>query len=161
MDSEAQKLDALEQELKRDLDAITRVKKMMAFKNGLLSSPADDRQMALPVPADPADNRVITLEADLEFVPAASLRGTIEAIINKDADVRWTVQKMLKYLRDINFNLKATKPLFSVGQAMKKLADSKRIRLVYRGTGSEPYIYKGLAPPKETEVHSVNHAQAG
>ncbi len=58
---------------------------------------------------------------------------------------------MVKHLTDMGFNLKAQKPVFSVGQAMRKLADQGRIKLIRKGSGSEPNIYKG----KEKEERQV------
>jgi hypothetical protein len=146
--SEAQKLTALEQDLRRDLEAIERVKKMMAFKNGSLSAP-DERQIPL-----------MTLEQDipetanLADIPSTSLRGTIQSIMCADPSVRWTVQKMVAHLASTGFDLKAQKPVFSVGQAMKKLAESNRIKLVRRGSGSEPHIYRGIDRKAEIDSQS-------
>jgi hypothetical protein len=135
MTTEAEKLTALEVELRRDLAAIERVKKMMAFKNGNLGS-------ALTVPKIPINQPPELQPSDLPE-ETLSLRGTIESILNADPSIRWTVQKVVQRLKDMNFDLKAQKPVFSVGQAMKKLADKGRIRLVKKGSGSEPHVYQG------------------
>lgn len=145
---DAQELAALEQDLRRDLDAIERVKKMLAFKNGSLKLHGAQK----PKPLEEPDE--ITVEVSEAFnladIPATSLRGTIEAVMNEDPNVRWTVQKMLAHLQNTGFELKAAKPIYSVGQSMKILANKGKIRLIRRGSGSEPNVYRGkVAEPKE------------
>lgn len=141
MDFEAERLSALEQELKRDLEAITRVRQLMAFKNGSL---AGHKTEPIQAPISAADRLDFDDGVDVGLdAPSTSLRGTIESTINANPSVRWTVQKMLKHLADGGFELKAQKPVFSVGQAMKKLADQKRISLIRKGSGSAPHIYRG------------------
>lgn len=137
MDLEAKRLEALEIELRRDLEAVERVRKMMAFKNGALSSHSTDNSAQLEF----ADE-----EANLSDAPVTSLRSTIEAMINRDQVTRWTVQKVVAELKAMNIGLKAEKPVYSVGQAMKILAGRGKIRLVRRGSGSEPNIYKARSP---------------
>lgn len=147
MDADAKKLASLEEELRRDLDAIARVKELMARKR-----PPDSRQYALPIPiSDKAKDSIDDLDA-----PAQSLRGTIENMINADPEARWTTQKVLAHLQQTGFPLKAQKPIYSVGQALQKLVDKGSIRIVRKGIGSQPNIYKALAVARqdETEDHS-------
>jgi|ERR1017187_1847308 hypothetical protein len=144
MQPDAEKLIALEAELRRDLDAIERVKRLMAFKNGSLSPP-DDRQYRLPVPL-PEDLG----EDDAEVGPVKSLIGTVEQIMNSDPSVRWTTAKTLARLQHLGFSFKAKRPVFSVGQAIQKLVEKGRIRVVRHGSGNTPNIYKGKAPPNES-----------
>jgi|ERR1035438_2166422 hypothetical protein len=145
MDAEVQKLTALEEELRRDLEAITRVRQIMALKNGSLSKP-DDRQIPLLMNLPAADPQA---DDDLDEERADSLIGTIDKTINSDPNIRWTTTKMLAHLQSIQYPLKAQKPIYSVGQTMKKLEEKGRIRVVRRGSGSAPNIYKGKAtePP--------------
>jgi len=144
MDADAKRLAALEEELRRDLDAIARVKQLMALKNGSLSPP-DSRQLKLAI------TRLTDAEDDDE-APIQSLRGTVEKIINADPTIRWTTQKVLAHLQNTGFPLKAQKPIYSVGQALQKLAGDGKIRIVRKGVGSQPNIYKGKVV--EQEAHS-------
>ncbi len=144
--TETDRLNSLEQELRRDLEAIERVKRMMAFKNN--NPPAQRAEESKP-------SKIVGLfeldGADETMQPeeGVSLRGTIEAIMNADPSLRWTVQKMVQRLKDSGFELKAQKPVFSVGQAMKKLADKGRVRLAVKGVGSAPHVYQGFAKREE------------
>lgn len=151
MDLKEQELSVLEQDLRRDLEAVTRVRRLIAFKNGSLTT---QKAKAAPEPINisVADQLHLDDAVDTEIdAPLVSLRGTIESTVNADTSIRWTVQKMVKHLTDMGFNLKAQKPVFSVGQAMRKLADQGRIKLIRKGSGSEPNIYKG----KEKEERQV------
>ena len=92
--TEEQKLSNLEEELRRDLEAIARVRQIMATKDASASK-ADDRQLPLPIRrVTPA----VASQDDSDDAPVTSLRGTIAATINADPGVRWTTQKMLKHL---------------------------------------------------------------
>jgi hypothetical protein len=144
MDAETnRKMLALKEELRRDLEAIERVERLMASKNGALGS--DNRQRVLPI--DLSVPAALGLhdedEENQEDVP--SLKGTIEATVNADLTVRWTNQKMLTHLKKVGFPLRAKKPIYSIGQAMQKLSDAGTIKLVRKGTGNQPNVYKGKA----------------
>jgi len=152
MDFEAERLSALERELKRDLEAITRVRQLMAFKNGSLSSHKPEPAPA-PINVAAADQLDFDDGVDEGLdAPSTSLRGTIESTVNANPTIRWTVQKMLKHLGETGFELRAQKPVFSVGQAMKKLADQKRISLIRKGSGSAPHIYRGKEKEEKPSV---------
>ncbi len=139
MHPDAEKLAALEADLRKDLDAIERVKRLMAFKNGSLSPPPDDRQYRLPVSPSTMDHG----EEEAEAGPPKTLIGTIEQIMNADPNIRWTTTRMLNQLQSIQYPLGAKKPVYSVGQAIQKLLEKGRIRIIKRGSGNAPNIYKG------------------
>lgn len=149
---EATQIAVLERQMleehKKDLEALARLKRFLPT-NG--SAPTvDERQMALPAPGQQ--------DEDLDEAPVKSLRGTIERVINADPTVRWTTQKMVSNLQRIRFPLRAKKPIYSVGQSMQILAERGAIRLVRRGVGSAPNIYKGKINNEqitETEGHSA------
>lgn len=75
-----------------------------------------------------------------------SLIGAIESHVNADPEKRWTVSKMMATLTAEGFDLKAKKPIYSVGQTLQKMAAKGRLRLVVRGTGSAPNVYKANVP---------------
>lgn len=135
MDTEAKKLIALKDELRKDMEALERVERLMASKNGSLSRP-DSRQITLPV------MDLILEEEDAE-APANSLRGTIEQIVNADTTTRWTTQKVLVRLQELRYPLRAQKPIYSVGQCLNILVKRGSIRLARKGAGNAPNIYKG------------------
>jgi hypothetical protein len=128
----AEQLAAIEAELKKDLEAVSRVRRLL-----------EGKQSASPEPTTEAGSTAEDLES-----PVSSLRGTIERTMNADPQAKWTVQKMLSHLQQTGYPLKAQKPLYSVGQSMKILVDRGRIRLVRKGVGSAPNVYKGI--PRET-----------
>ncbi len=155
MEADAKQLAALEEKLKRDLDAIARVRQLIAQNNGSLSPP-DSRQYTLPIPI--SDKVPDVSESD--EAPIQSLRGTICKIINEDPNVRWTAQKVMARLIDTGFQLRAKKPIYSIGQALYGLVEKGEIRLVRKGVGSAPNLYKGkvtvrtMDSPANTEDHS-------
>jgi len=156
MDSEAKRIATVKEELRRDLEAIERVERLMASRNGSLAV-LDSRQGVLSISvADEVgvrDESFLQEEEDQGAV--VSLKGTIDYIINSDLSVRWTNQKMLTRLRADGFKLRAKKPIYSIGQAMQKLADAGNIRLVRKGAGNQPNIYRGKPVVESTtEVHS-------
>jgi len=142
MDVDTQKFAALKEELRKDLEALERVERLMAAKNGKLSALPDDRQLPL-MPPDARRTDSID-QSDEDNGPATSLRGKIEEIINAEPGNRWTTQKVLAKLNEIKFPLKAQKPIYSVGQSLNGLVNQNRIKLARKGAGSEPNIYKGL-----------------
>jgi hypothetical protein len=140
-------LAEMEAELKSDLDALSRVRRMMESRknrdkaNNGLAKPIGPL-VAIPVSTDaPEDDDY----QDEENGPNVSLRGKIAQVVNEQPDVKWTTQKVLLHLQKTGFPLKAQKPRFSVGQALNKLTEQGKIRLTRKGTGSEPNIYRSLA----------------
>jgi hypothetical protein len=143
---DAAQIGALERQMleehRKDLEALARLKRFLPT-NGSGAKSIDDNQMDLPG---------AVAEADLDEGPVVSLRGTIEQIVNSDPTVRWTTQKVLKRLQQTGFPLKAKKPIYSVGQALQKLSEGGRIRVVRRGVGSAPNIYKGKPSDQTGEL---------
>jgi hypothetical protein len=143
MDFDTQKITVLKEELRRDLEALERVERLMAAKNGIVA-PVDDKQLPLHV-ADEYDTEA----------PVDSLRGTIESIINSDPNARWTTQKVLARLKEMKYDLRAKQPIYSVGQTLNVLVKKGRIRIARKGAGSSPNIYKGkiqdVGPTRDQE----------
>jgi|SRR5665213_2422511 len=142
MDMEARKLTALKDDLRRDLEAIERVERMMAFKNGSLLPLRDERQIPLQIQTVSSEEE----EDDDSEVQAGSLRATIEQMINADPNNRWTTQKVLAQLKAANYPLRAKAPIYSVGQTLNVLVRKGKIRVARKGAGSAPNIYKGKTP---------------
>lgn len=72
------------------------------------------------------------------------LKYTIREVMNQDANVRWTNPKMMSYLQNSGYPLKAKRPIYSIGQATNKLVEKGDIILVRKGAGNEPNVYRGL-----------------
>jgi hypothetical protein len=156
MDNETKRMIALKEELRRDLEAIERVERLMALKNGSISN-KDERQTVLPINISLEDSLAMQDE-DEDQDQGTSLKGAIAATINADPAMRWTNRKMLTHLQQIGFKLRAQKPIYSIGQAMQKLCDAGDIRIVRKGAGNLPNVYKAkkeqpvtMDAPSETE----------
>jgi hypothetical protein len=151
---DATQIETLERQMveehKKDLEALARLKRFLP-SNGSTPKPPDERQMRLPV------NLEVRVEDDMEDAPVVTLRGKIEQTVNSDPNLKWTTQKVLAHLRQVGFPLNAKKPIYSVGQSLKILADQGRIRLVRKGLGSAPNIYRAkiTAQAENTEVPST------
>ncbi len=130
---DAKQIGTLKEELRKDLEALERVERLMAAKNGS-AAPVSENQLPL-LQVSEAD------EFDSE-APASSLRGTIEQIVNGDPSSRWTTQKVLARLKEMKYDLRAKQPIYSVGQTLNVLVKKGRIRLARKGAGSAPNIYK-------------------
>ncbi len=158
MEADAKRLAALEEELRKDLEAITRVRQIMSLKNGSLR--LDDRQLKLPIAGKPAkDDAIDSAEEDADDAPITSLRGKIAEVINSDPTVRWTTQRVLAHLQQSGFPLRAEKPIFSVGQSLSALVRKGKIRMVRKGTGSQPNIYKGLNSARNQDAQTEADSQ--
>ena len=79
----ANELSALEEELKRDLDAISRVRRILAAKSGAIT----------PVVAVSVTPRVAHDVSEDGRFPIISLRGKIEDVINADPSTQWTPKR--------------------------------------------------------------------
>jgi hypothetical protein len=151
MDAEAKRLASLKEELLKDMAALERVERLMAAKNGSLNRP-EERQFVLPISGkQPRVLDIDSAEEDAENAPTTSLRGKIGELINADPNVRWTTQRVLTKLQEMGFPLKAQKPIYSIGQSLQSLAKRGSIRVVHKGSGSAPNIYRGIQASAETE----------
>lgn len=128
---------AMEQQMmeehRKDMEALARLKRFIP-PNGATSG---------------ASRSSITVSAPSPVVPLVPEEGTplkhaIRDIANHEPSVRWTNVKMLKYLESIKFELNAQKPIYSIGQATQKLIDRGDLKLVKKGSGNTPNIFRGL-----------------
>jgi len=126
-------VDILERRIRenyeKDMAAIRRVQKMLS-ENG--SSPVKSAiESKAAAGADDA-------EADDQ-----SLVGNIEAIFLSDLKKNWTVPKIERRLLESGVTLKAKNPKPSIAGAIKRLMKRGVIRLVKKGGGKIPHIYRG------------------
>ena len=96
----------MQEEHKKDLDALDRLKRFLPSNGSehAAGTHAEATQVARPAS---------------QFVPEADtpLVYAVRDVMNYDPAVRWTNPKMLKYLTDSGFELKAKQPIYSIGQA--------------------------------------------
>jgi hypothetical protein len=123
---------AMEEEHRQDREALQRLKRFL--KNG-----ANGRSGASPRLID-------THQYDDGDGNAQTIIGTVDSAMQADHNRKWTVPLMLAYLRDSNFPLAAQKPEATLGLIFKKLQRRGRIRLVKRGSGRLPNVYKAVQP---------------
>jgi hypothetical protein len=131
-------LIALEEQARLDLDAIQRIRGMMARQNGAKPNVQ---------PPPPGEDEVEDFRdydddsGEYDGKEATTLIGTIAKTINADPGKKWTTAKVLAHLQSTGYPLKAAKPLYSVGQSLGKLVEQGKIRILRRGLGSKPNIY--------------------
>ena len=88
------------EEHRKDLKALARLKRFLH----------SSENNAIPVqPSEPI--------APLVPEEGTPLKHAIRDIMNNDPTRKWSNGKMLNYLSSIGFNLKAKKPIYSIGQA--------------------------------------------
>jgi hypothetical protein len=143
---------AMLEEHRKDREALDRLKRFIP-KN---SSPAKDDQ----VDAEYADvealrprQRAIELEANDDLAPHTII-GKVESVMLADTTKRWTVPVMLQLLKGEKFPLAAQKPESTLGLVFAKLHKRGKIRLVRRGGGRTPNVYRGQLPTQEGDSDS-------
>ena len=91
-------------------------------------------------------------DVDVEYVDVEdnpqSIIGKVDAVMNADPTKKWTVASMIAYLQHSGFSLAAKKPEATMGLVFTKLRNRGKIRIVRRGSGRNPNVYRGaLNPP--------------
>jgi len=124
---------AMQEEHRQDLEALERLKRYLHNGGGGGAQEQAGRLHSL-------DRAAFGLDDD-EETETSTLTGKVEEVFNQNPTARWTVPKMLHYLREIRFELKAQKPQASVGLIFQKLRKRGSIRIVKRGSGRSPNIY--------------------
>ena len=133
----------MQEEHRKDVDALERLKRFLP-SNGLGATSQVTAQSVIPLVPE-------------EDTP---LKDAISDIMDNDPTVRWTNTKMLKYLTDVGFKLNAKQPIYSVGQATQRLLDSEKIKLVRKGAGSTPNIFRGLTALEQAARESAEEVEA-
>jgi hypothetical protein len=119
------------EEHRKDLEALERLKRFLPQSNAAVSKPKG-------VPED------LGPQADLESLSEDTIIGKVEQVMTSDTARRWTVPLMFAELRRQNFPLAAQKPERTLGLILRKLADRKVIKIVKRGSGRSPNVYKAV-----------------
>ena len=138
------------EEHRKDLKALARLKR---FLHSSESTSAPQTSNAIPVqPSEPI--------APLVPEEGTPLKHAIRDIMNNDPNRKWSNGKMLNYLSSIGFNLKAKKPIYSIGQATQQLVESGEVKLQKQGFGSLPNIYRGLTQLEKSALESAEELEA-
>jgi hypothetical protein len=160
MDYEPNKIAALKDELRKDLEALERVERLMRAKSDP-ETPQDRRKKpTAAVQERPSEPEAQEPESE---IMSGSLRATIATIINNsESTTRWTPRKVLSKLEEMKYDLRSKQPVYSVGQALKILAKRGDIKLARKGSGSAPNIYRsvnaGSNQPERQPVNLFGHA---
>jgi len=140
-DQLAEMEQSMMEEHRKDREALDRLKRFLP-KNG--SGP----QFA---PVGPA----LSTE-DNEDEESLTIIAKVEEVMTADLDKKWTVPKMVAHLKTIAFPLVAKKPASTMGLVFKRLQKRGRIRIVKRGAGRNPNVWRANLP---TEGDSDSSAQ--
>ena len=86
---------------------------------------------------------------------AHTLAGKVAEVCERYADEQWTMRRMLKYLRQVDFPLKE-KPEGSISACLGKLARDERLNILRQGSGSSPSIYQWNSGSKVSPTPSTD-----
>ena len=134
------------EEHRKDLEALARLKRFLPSKDNM-----GGLETSTTITEPPSHSTITPLVPE-EGTP---LKHAIRDILNHDPSVKWTNSKVLKYLIDIGFELKAQKPIYSIGQATQQLISSGEIKLVKKGSGSAPSTLCGLTSLEQAARESA------
>jgi hypothetical protein len=127
---------SMREEHRKDLEAFERMKRFL---------PANGRAPKQPtiIDAEPVDTDDDSLDLPDGQLPQTII-GKVESIMLADTAKRWTVPAMLQELRRISFPLEAKTPASTLGLVFAKLRRRGHIRIVKRGSGRTPNIFRGV-----------------
>jgi len=129
---------SMEEEHRRDREALARLKRY-ATKSGTNGR----------APLATVEH----LDGDDDIDSSPTIIAKVERVMTGDPEKKWTVPSMLTYLQLINFPLAAKKPAATLGLVFKKLQRRGRIRIVRRGAGRNPHVWRGNTPQEgESEI---------
>jgi hypothetical protein len=147
---------AMEEEHRRDREALQRLKRFLPFSgNGSGSR----------VPTFVIDHTNEATESEvLDFVDAQEEQQTIidkvEQIMQADTHKKWSVPLMIAHLKSINFTLQAKKPEATMGLVFGKLAKKRKtIVRVRRGSGRTPNLYRGVPREHQEDASDSNDSK--
>jgi hypothetical protein len=141
---------AMREEHRKDLEALERLKRLI-HKNGDATCQAPDHKPQ-QIDAEYVDNNDDPLDLQEGLFPATII-GRVESIMVANTARRWTVPSMLTELMRQKFPLAAQKPASTLGLVFGKLHKRGRIRLVRRGSGRTPNVFRAV-PPQTQEGDS-------
>jgi hypothetical protein len=146
---------AMEEEHRRDRDALQRLKRFLPTNGagrtpGLIERPNGHAHEA-PLFDEVTDN---TAEPE-------TIIDKVEQIMQSDITKRWTIPLMLAHLQEIKFPLAAKKPESTLGLVFVKLLRKRRsIRIVKRGGGRIPNVFKAVSPQERNNEQTLQNERA-
>jgi hypothetical protein len=142
---------SMREEHRKDLEAFERMKRFLP-KNG--SAP----KHTTIIDAESVDTDDDSLDLPNGPLPLPqTIIGRVESIMLADIAKRWTVSTMLQELRRINFPLVAKTPGSTLGLVFAKLHRRGTIRLVRRGSGRTPNVFRGVQSQSQEGDSDVDY----
>ncbi len=133
------------EEHRKDVEALERLKRFLPSNSSEVTSQEKTVLHQTVTPLIPEED--------------TPLKYAIRDIMNNDPNVRWTNSKMLNYLENIRFTLNAKRPIYSIGQATQRLLGTEEIKLLIRGAGSTPNVFRGLTDLERTARESAEELE--
>jgi hypothetical protein len=135
---------AMEAEHAKDREALARLKRFLPNKNGAKNGNSHNQETLQLIHDDPDG--------------ADTLIGRVESVLFADPEKRWTVPTMIEHLRSIGVQFEAKRPDATMGLIFSKLKGRYKVRIVKRGSGRRPHVYKAEVNPPGggQEEHSRN-----
>ena|SRR5581483_3604064 len=118
----------MEEEYRKDREALARLK----------------RFLKVDAPSENIDGNQSNDSTDVSDAAVPTIIGKVEEIMTADITRKWTVPTMLAHLRHEKFPLTAQKPEATLGQVFAKLQRRGVIRIVRRGSGRIPNVFKAV-----------------
>ena len=118
----------MEEEHRKDREALQRLKRFL-------------HQGTAPAPIEHVDAEYIDVEDK-----AQTIIGKVEDVFASDIAKRWTIHNMVVFLKSQKFPLVAQKPDATMGLIFSKLQKRGKIRIVRKGSGRLPNIYRATVP---------------
>jgi hypothetical protein len=132
---------AMAEEHRKDLEALERLKRFLP-KNG--HEPSLRERIAHANKQQPQQTLMLPASEN-EGAGTTTIIGLVEAILREDADKGWTVPFMLKELTERrNIEMQSKKPEATLGLIFQKLVQRGHAKLVRRGAGRIPHVYRGI-----------------
>jgi hypothetical protein len=129
---------AMEEEHRRDLEALERLKRFMpANASRTVSATA-----LMPPAANSGQSREDDAR-DLEHSDSSgSIIAAIERVFREHPERAWDGPRILNELKRMGDAPKAVNPMTTISVSLKKLSDRSVIRLVRPGSGRTPHLYQ-------------------
>ena len=129
----------MEEEHKKDREALQRLKRFLPNVNGHSSGFRETTgQVKLPV------HVLVPVVNDDDDAVTGTIIGKVESILMADPTEKWTVPRMLSFLRESGFQLEAQKPERTIGLVFRKLMKRGKVRLLKKGSGRIPNVYRAV-----------------
>lgn len=126
----------MEEEYRRDREALERLKRFMS--NG--DKPQQRSTSSEPRTETPSES---------EERSEGSIRRKVAEVFAAEPENMWSIPGMVEHLTKTGFPLKAAKPEASMYGVFRVLKERGIIRIVRRGSGSQPHLFRSTAADKD------------